>query len=53
MIGGQTLPPGFLTTVGQAASDGYAIAVNAEGRLPPYGGEDALWPGANTCQCQY
>jgi hypothetical protein len=37
-----------LNTIGGGASDGYAIALEAKGRLPPYGGEDALWPGAKT-----
>jgi hypothetical protein len=37
-----------LNTIGGAASDRYAIALEAKGRLPPYGGEDALWPGAKT-----
>jgi hypothetical protein len=37
-----------LNTIGGAASNRYAIALEAKGRLPPYGGEDALWPGAKT-----
>ena len=46
-------PVAALDFIGEAANDRYAIAMEAEGGLPRYGGDSSFLAGSNTCRCQY